>query len=80
MLDRTTLRGNGTSRIEIDAATFARSIREQGGLPITDAEAEAIARAVETSQNDEDFLAHALSAVRLLVDRLEHATDDRFGP
>ena len=31
------------SGIEMDAGTFAAIIREQKGLPITDAEAEAIA-------------------------------------
>jgi hypothetical protein len=76
LFDRTAREGKGTSRIKIDAATFANAIREQNSLPITEAEAESIAQAVETSQNDEEYLAHALLAVRLLVDRLEQSTDD----
>ena len=36
------------ARIEIDGATLARTIREQKALPITDAEAETLARALET--------------------------------
>jgi hypothetical protein len=61
------------STIEIDAATLAQAIRERKALPIPEDEAEAIARAIETSHDDEEFLANALSAVRLLVDRLEHS-------
>jgi hypothetical protein len=64
------------SGIEIDTGTFAAIIREQKGLPMTDAEAEAIARAVETCHDDEEFLATALSAVRLIADRLEQSADD----
>ena len=36
------------ARIEIDGATLARTIRELKALPITDAEAETLARALET--------------------------------
>lgn len=63
------------SEIEIDAGTFAAIIREQNGLPVTDPEAEAIARALETCHDDQEFLATALSAVRLLADRLEQSAD-----
>jgi hypothetical protein len=66
------------SGIEIDTGTFAAIIREQKGLPLTDAEAEAIARELETCHDDEEFLATALSAVRLLADRLEQSADDRL--
>ena len=73
------------SGIEIDTATFAAIIREQQGLPITGAEAEAIARALETCHDDGEFLATALSAVRLLADRLEtdrleESADDGLAP
>jgi len=61
------------TRIEIDALTFAASIRAQKDLPITETEAEEIAHAVETCHNDEELLATALSAVRLLADRLEQS-------
>lgn len=59
------------SAIEIDPATLAEAIRERKGLPIAEDEAEAIARAIETSHDDQEFLANALSAVRLVIDRLE---------
>lgn len=64
------------ARIEIDGPTLARSIREQKGLPITDAEAETFARALETSEDDEALLANALSALRFLVDQLEQSEPD----
>jgi hypothetical protein len=61
------------ARIEIDGATLARSIRDQKALPITDTEAETLARALETSQDDEELLANAVSALRFLVDQLEQS-------
>ena len=61
------------SEIEVDAATLARAIREQRALPITDDEAEKLAQSLETSNDDAEFLANMLSAVRLIADRLnEH--------
>ncbi len=42
------------SEIEIDAGTFVAVIRAQKGLPVTDAEAEVIARTLETCHDDED--------------------------
>ena len=68
------------ARIEIDGATLARTIREQKALPITDAEAETLARALETSKDDEEFLANAISAVRFLVDQLEQSAPDTLDP
>ncbi|MGO9885940.1 MAG: hypothetical protein ACLPV4_23335 [Solirubrobacteraceae bacterium] len=62
--------------IEMDTGTLAAIIREQKGLPITEAEAEAIARGLETCHDDQEFLETALSAVRLLADRLEESADD----
>jgi hypothetical protein len=64
------------SGIEMDKGTFAAIIRENKALLITDSEAEAIARALETCQDDEEFLATALSAVTLLADRLEQSPGD----
>jgi Arc/MetJ family transcription regulator len=64
------------TQIEIDAATLARVIRELKALPITDDDAERLARALETSNDDEEFLASALSAVRFLVEQLERSTAD----
>ncbi|HEX8977517.1 MAG TPA: hypothetical protein VF781_13485 [Solirubrobacteraceae bacterium] len=64
------------SVIEMDAETLVEIIREQQALPLTQTEAEAIARSLETSHDDEEFLATALSAVRLLADRLEQSAED----
>ena len=64
------------SEIEIDAGTFASVIREQKSLPITSAEADGIAWALETCHDDQEFLALAISTVRLLADRLEPSHDD----
>jgi Arc/MetJ family transcription regulator len=69
-------KGRPVSEIEIDAGTLARVIREQKALPITDDEAETLARALETSNDDEEFLASALSTVRFLVDQLEPLVPD----
>jgi hypothetical protein len=63
------------SEIEIDVGTFAAIIREHKGLPVTNAEAEAIARALETCRDAEECLATLLSTVRLLADRLEQSAD-----
>jgi hypothetical protein len=57
--------------LEVDAATVAQTIRQQRALPITDAEADALARSIEVASSDEERLANTLAAVRLLVDRLE---------
>lgn len=62
--------------IEIDAASLAQVLREQDALPLTVDEANTLADAIETSANDEEFLASALSAVRLLVDRLDPSALD----
>jgi hypothetical protein len=64
------------SGTEMDVRTFAAIIREQKGLPITESEAEAIARALETCHDDKEFLATTLSALTLLADRFEQSADD----
>jgi hypothetical protein len=64
-------REDAASSIDVDAPTLASVIREHQGLPITSAEAEQMARAIETSPDDEALLANTLAAVRVLVDRLE---------
>lgn len=56
--------------IQIDAAELARSVREQKALPLSELEAERLARAIETSGDDEAFLASTLSMVRSVLDRL----------
>ena len=61
------------TEIEFDAANLARAIREMKVLPITDIDAERLARALETAGDDEEFLASALSAIRFLVDQLERS-------
>jgi hypothetical protein len=66
--------------IESDAATLAQTIRDQKALPITDDEAETIARALETCHDDETFLVNTVSAIRLIVDRLEHSPDQALNP
>jgi hypothetical protein len=62
------------SLIEIDPATLASVIREQKALPITDDEAEHLARALEACNDDEEFLAKTLAIVKFLADRLESST------
>jgi hypothetical protein len=57
--------------VELDAATFARVIREQSALPLTEAEADTLAAGLENVSSDEEFLAKAVAAVRLLAERLE---------
>lgn len=59
------------SVIGVDAASLARAIREQPALPVTTAEADALARAIEAARDDEELLTNALAAVRLLTRRLE---------
>jgi hypothetical protein len=68
--------GAAMDRIEIDGATLARSIREQTALPVSDAEAEALARALETSKDGDELLANTVAAVRFLVEELEQSTPD----
>jgi Arc/MetJ family transcription regulator len=70
-------KGDAPSSIEVDAATLASAIREQQALPLTSDEAEQMARAIETSPDDEALLANTLAAVQLLVDRLESTVLDR---
>lgn len=60
--------------LEVDAAALARTLREQRALPLTDAEAETLARSLEASGSDEELLANTLTAMRLLVNRLEPLT------
>jgi hypothetical protein len=77
---KTQKKGKLMPEIEFDAATLAETIRDQEALPITDSEAETIARALETSHDDETFLENTLSAIRLIVDRLEHSTNQALNP
>ena len=42
-------------------------------LPLTEAEADALARSLEDASSDDEFLANTLAAVQLLVERLEPA-------
>jgi hypothetical protein len=58
------------STIEINAASLAGAIREHEGLPISENEAEAIARSLEAARDDGEFLATVLTSVRLFADRL----------
>ena len=57
--------------VELDAASFARVIREQSALPLTEAEADSLTDTLENVSSDEEFLADAVAAVRLLAERLE---------
>jgi len=72
------------AQIQIDAAALARILREEKALPISEAEADRLARAIEASRDDEEFLANALSTIALLVDQLERSApnplnrDDRL--
>ena len=58
----------------IDLETFGRVVREQKGLPISDEEADRLARMVEGSRDDQEFLGNALEAIRLIADRLEQSS------
>ena len=62
--------------IQIDAAGLARSVREQSALPLTQSEAQRLARAIETSSDDEALLTRTLSMVTFVLDRLETAPAD----
>lgn len=64
------------AQIEIDAAALARILREEKALPITDSEADRLARAIEASKDNAEFLANALSAIGVLVDQLERAAPE----
>jgi hypothetical protein len=48
---------------------LVRAIREQKALPITDEEAEGLARMLEPSRGDHECLANALSAARVAARR-----------
>ena len=61
--------------IELDAATLARAIREQKALPITEAEAEELARSLADVGDEAEFLASTVAAVRFLVGRLERSVE-----
>jgi hypothetical protein len=63
--------GETVTQIDIDAAALVRVIREQEALPLTRDQAETLAQTLETSENDEKFLANVVSAVQLMVDQLE---------
>ena len=57
--------------LAVDAATIAQTIRAQRALPLTQAEADTLARSIEEALSDEECLASTLAALRLLADRLE---------
>jgi len=59
--------------IELDAATLARAVREQKALPITQAEAEELARSLEEAGDEAEFLASTVAAMRFLADRLDRS-------
>lgn len=71
--------GQDESLIEIDAASLANVIREQKVLPLTDDEREKRARALETSDGDEQFLAATVSTIRFLIAELESSTPQSAG-
>lgn len=61
----------------MDAGALAGAIREQTALPLTEAEADALARSLETAADDEALLSNTLAAVRLVLARLEPPPDTR---
>ncbi len=63
--------------LSIDLETFGRVVREQKALPVSDQEAEGLARMVEGSMDDQEFLGNALAAIRLIADRLEQSSQAR---
>ena len=60
--------------LSVDLETFGRLVREQKALPISDEEADRLARMVEGSRDDQEFLGNALEAIRLIADRLEQSS------
>lgn len=62
-----------TAPIDADAATLAAVIRDQIGLPVDPDYVESLARAIETSSDDETLLANFLSAVRELLAALDRS-------
>lgn len=68
--DRSPPLSNIEPALEVDAASLARTVREQTDLPISETEADALASSLEGSASDEEFLANTLAAVQLLLDRL----------
>ena len=65
------MHGTGAGILEVDAATIAQAIRAQRALPLTQAEADTLARSIEAASSDEECLANTLTALRVLADRLE---------
>ncbi len=57
--------------IRAEASSLARAIREQTSVPITAEEAERLARALETSEDDEQLMASLVAAVRDMGAALE---------
>jgi hypothetical protein len=66
--------GSEARVLSIDLETFGRVVREQKALPVSDQEAEGLARMVEGSMDDQDFLGKALAAIRLIADRVEQSS------
>jgi hypothetical protein len=64
-----------SSMLQTDAATFARFIREQEALPLSNTERDELSRALEASKNDAELLANTMSALQSLLDRLEPGPD-----
>ncbi len=58
-------------RLSIDAGAIAKAIRAQTALPISAAEAERLARSVESSTDDGDLLVATLMAVQTILAGLE---------
>lgn len=70
---------HGESLVEIDAPTLANVIRAQNALPLSESDREECAKALETSEGDEQFLANALSALRFLLAELDFSTPPPAG-
>lgn len=57
--------------VEVDVTALAATIREQKALPLTDTEADILARSLEVAGDEEELLADTVAVLRLVVDRLE---------
>lgn len=57
--------------LEVEVATLADTIREQKALPLTDQEADLLARSLEVAGDEDELLASTIAVLRLVVDRLE---------
>lgn len=57
--------------LEVDAAALARTVRAQKALPLSDCEADILARSLEGAADEDELLANTLAMLQLVVERIE---------